>query len=201
MGDIGFISEQGKVPEIVRAGAPELSSSHFFAVMEAALADQVGTQPVLGLASGGLVKANGFDDPYWFSDARFGPLRAYDVQKLDISQDRATAVGAIDLATVLGSAQDMQDAKAAVCTALLAKLAKSLMMELEDLDSGRPINTYGVDSLVAVDIRAWALKEAQSVILVSDILKSVPILELAGIVAKKSNFLSAAVREEIGSSS
>ncbi|EMR67052.1 putative polyketide synthase protein [Eutypa lata UCREL1] len=201
MGDIGFISEQGKVPEIVRAGAPELSSSHFFAVMEAALADQVGTQPVLGLASGGLVKANGFDDPYWFSDARFGPLRAYDVQKLDISQDRATAVGAIDLATVLGSSQDMQDAKAAVCTALLAKLAKSLMMELEDLDSGRPINTYGVDSLVAVDIRAWALKEAQSVILVSDILKSVPILELAGIVAKKSNFLSAAVREEIGSSS
>ncbi|RYP23533.1 hypothetical protein DL765_001047 [Monosporascus sp. GIB2] len=81
MSDVGFMAERGKVPEIVRAGAPRLSEEHFLAIVEAAMAGQVETQLVLCLASGGLVKANGFDNPYWFSDARFGPLRMYDPTK------------------------------------------------------------------------------------------------------------------------
>ncbi|KAI1138623.1 hypothetical protein F5Y05DRAFT_418859 [Hypoxylon sp. FL0543] len=191
MGEIGFVSEQGKVPEIVRAGAPQLTAKQFLAVIEAAMADQVATQPVLGLANGGLVKANGDDDPYWFSDARFGPLSVYDTQAQNAAgpQNRGKSSAATDFASILGSAASIDDAKGVVCSALMAKLAKSLMMELEDLDSARPINTYGVDSLVAVDIRAWALKELQSVVHVSEILRNVPMLELAGTIASKSKFL------------
>ncbi|KAI1762800.1 hypothetical protein GGR53DRAFT_399114 [Hypoxylon sp. FL1150] len=196
MGEIGFVSEQGKVPEIVRAGAPQLTARQFLTVMEAAMAGQVGPQPVLGLASGGLVKANGDDDPYWFSDARFSQLKVYDSQ----AQGAAGAPtgktnAATDFASILGAAASLDDAKVAVCSALMAKLAKSLMMELEDLDSARPINTYGVDSLVAVDIRAWALKELQSVVHVSEILKAVPMLELAGHIASKSKLLPATLLE------
>ncbi|KAI0166917.1 hypothetical protein GGR52DRAFT_581678 [Hypoxylon sp. FL1284] len=197
MGEIGFVSEQGKVPEIVRAGAPQLTAQQFLTVMEAAMAGQVGAQPVLGLASGGLVRANGDDDPYWFSDARFGPLRVYDTQAQNATSSPANGKSnaAADSATILGTAASLDDAKAAVCSALMAKLAKSLMMELEDLDSARPINTYGVDSLVAVDIRAWALKELQSVIHVSEILKTVPMADLAGHIASNSKLLPAALLE------
>ncbi|KAI1776279.1 hypothetical protein F4818DRAFT_375622 [Hypoxylon cercidicola] len=197
MAEIGFVSEQGKVPEIVRAGAPQLTARQFLTVVEAAMAGQVGAQPVLGLASGGLVKANGDDDPYWFSDARFGPLRVYDTQAQNVagSQSSGKSNAATDFASILGAATNMDDAKAAVCSALMAKLAKSLMMELEDLDSARPINTYGVDSLVAVDIRAWALKELQSVIHVSEVLKTVPMVELAGHIASKSKLLPATLLE------
>ncbi|KAI2603712.1 hypothetical protein GGR54DRAFT_644565 [Hypoxylon sp. NC1633] len=196
MGEIGFVSEQGKVPEIVAAGAPQLGARHFFAVVGGVMAGQVEAHPILGLASGGLVKANGFDDPYWFSDARFGPLSAYDTQSQNIgSQNRAKTNAATDFASILGAVAGIDDAKDAVCSALMTKLAKSLMMELEDLDSARPINTYGVDSLVAVDIRAWALKELQSVVHVSEILKNVPMLELAGAIASKSKLLPATLLE------
>ncbi|KAI1100274.1 hypothetical protein F4804DRAFT_54093 [Jackrogersella minutella] len=196
MGEIGFVSEQGKVPEIVRAGAPQLTEKQFLAVLEAVMANQVGPQAVLGLASGGLVKANGDDDPYWFSDARFAPLSVYDTQAQNSgSQSRAKTNAATDFASILGVAASLDDAKGAVCSALMTKLAKSLMMELEDLDSARPINTYGVDSLVAVDIRAWALKEIQSVVHVSEILRNVPMLELAGTIASKSKFLPEALRD------
>ncbi|KAI1376577.1 hypothetical protein F4677DRAFT_418954 [Hypoxylon crocopeplum] len=191
MGEIGFVSEQGKVPDIVASGAPQLTARQFFAVMEAVMIGQVGPQPVLGLASGGLVKANDFDDPYWFSDARFGPLSVYDTQAQNIgSQNRAKGNAAADFASILEAAASMDDAKAVVCSALMAKLAKSFMMELEDLDSARPLNIYGVDSLVAVDIRAWALKEFQSVVHVSEILRNVPMMELAGTIASKSKLLS-----------
>lgn len=197
MGEIGFVSEQGKVPEIVRAGAPQLTARQFLTVVEAAMAGQVGPQPVLGLASGGLVKANGDDDPYWFSDARFGPLRVYDTQAQNAagSQPSGKSNAAADFASILGAAASIDDARAVVCSALMAKLAKSLMMELEDLDSARPINTYGVDSLVAVDIRAWALKELQSVVHVSEILKAVPMMDLAGHIASKSKLLPASILE------
>ncbi|KAI0009602.1 hypothetical protein F4779DRAFT_581698 [Xylariaceae sp. FL0662B] len=196
MGEIGFVSEQGKVPEIVSAGAPQLNAAQFLAIMEAAMADKVDTHPILGLASGGLVRANGFDDPYWFSDARFGPLSVYDTQQTVGSQSRGSSNVTADMATVLGSAKTMDDATSAVCSALMAKLAKGLMMELEDLDSSRPINTYGVDSLVAVDIRAWALKELQAVIHVSEILRSAPMIELAGSIAAKSKFLPPSLQPE-----
>ncbi|KAI0377914.1 hypothetical protein F5Y04DRAFT_284381 [Hypomontagnella monticulosa] len=196
MGEIGFVSEQGKVPEIVRAGAPQLTEKQFLAIVEASMMDQVGAQPILGLASGGLVKANGDDDPYWFSDARFGPLSVYDTQAQNIpgARNRENDTAATDFAKILGAATNIDDAKNAVRSALMVKLAKSLMMELEDLDSARPINTYGVDSLVAVDIRAWALKELQSVVHVSEILRSVPMEELAWVIASKSKLLPEALR-------
>ncbi|RYP23532.1 hypothetical protein DL765_001046 [Monosporascus sp. GIB2] len=92
----------------------------------------------------------------------------------------------------------MQDAKTTVCLALMAKLEKSLMMELEVLDSACPVNTCGVDSLAAVNIRAWVLQEAQSVIHVSDVLRSVPMMGLAGTLAGKSKFLRDALREKGG---
>ncbi|CAJ2511162.1 Uu.00g067870.m01.CDS01 [Anthostomella pinea] len=204
MGDIGFVSDGGKVPEIVRIGAPQIFSPQLYAVLEGAMASSgQGTsskfrnQPILGLASGGLVKANGFDEPYWFADARFAPMRVYDTQNLTSSgAAKASSAGSVDLAAVLGAAKSMPDVVSVVCAALMAKLAKGLMMELEDLDTSRPINTYGVDSLVAVDIRAWALKDLQSVVHVSEILKNVPMVELAAHIASKSKFLPAALQEK-----
>ncbi|KAI1341909.1 hypothetical protein F5Y15DRAFT_351197 [Xylariaceae sp. FL0016] len=196
MGDIGFVSEQGKVPEIVSCGAPQIGSPQLYAILEAAMAGPIRNQPILGLASGGLVRANGFDEPYWFADARFGPLRVYDTQNQNAGAAKASGAGTVDMAAVLGAAKSVEEARGVVCTALMAKLAKGLMMELEDLDPARPINTYGVDSLVAVDIRAWALKDLQSVVHVSEILKNVPMVELAAHIASKSKYLPAALQEK-----
>ncbi|KAI1820657.1 hypothetical protein F4861DRAFT_50798 [Xylaria intraflava] len=193
MGDIGFVSEQGKVPEIVACGAPQIGSAQLWAILEEAMAGEIRNQPILGLASGGLVKANGFDEPYWFADARFGPLRAFDSATLNAKSNKTSGT-TIDLAAVLGAAKNMGDATKIVCQGLMIKLAKGLMMELEDLDPARPINTYGVDSLIAVDIRAWALKDLQSVVHVSEILKNQPMINLAEHIASKSKLLPTALQ-------
>ncbi|KAI1330639.1 hypothetical protein F5Y16DRAFT_339584 [Xylariaceae sp. FL0255] len=192
MGDIGFVSEQGKVPEIVACGAPQIGSAQLWAVLEEAMAGEIRNQPILGLSSGGLVKANGFDEPYWFSDARFGPLRVFDTASLTTKANKSSGA-TVDLGALVKTSKTMPEATKVVCQGLMVKLAKGLMMELEDLDPARPINTYGVDSLIAVDIRAWALKDLQSVIHVSEILKNQPMINLAEHIASKSKFLPAAV--------
>jgi len=194
MGDIGFVSEQGKVPEIVACGAPQIGSAQLWAILEEAMAGEIRNQPILGLASGGLVKANGSDEPYWFADARFGPLRVHDSATLATKASNKNSGATVDLAALLGAAKTATEATQVVCKGLMAKLAKGLMMELEDLDSERPINIYGVDSLIAVDIRAWALKDLQSVVHVSEILKNQPMLELAKHIAFKSKLLPAALQ-------
>ncbi|KAI0205645.1 hypothetical protein F4808DRAFT_239972 [Astrocystis sublimbata] len=193
MGDIGFVSEQGKVPDIVACGAPQISSVQLWAILEEAMAGEIRNQPILGLSSGGLVKANGFDDPYWFTDARFGPLRVHDSATQNAKTNKNTGA-TVDLAAVIGASKTMADVTKVVCQGLMAKLAKGLMMELEDLDPSRPINIYGVDSLIAVDIRAWALKDLQSTVHVSEILKNQPMIELAQHIASKSKFLPAALQ-------
>jgi hypothetical protein len=51
-----------------------------------------------------------------------------------------------------------------------------------------------VDSLVAVEIRAWVFKSVKSDVSVFDILSNTPLVELARHIASKSTLVSAAVR-------
>lgn len=193
MGEIGFVAEsdRAKVPQVVRDGVRDLKASQFFAIVEAAMRDDEVSrnQPVLGLASGGLIRHADRDEPYWFGDARFAAMRVYDTQQSK-SEGPAQGEDAADVKTALASAKSMEEANSVVLAGLMAKLARGLMMDLGDLDPSRPINTYGVDSLVAVDIRAWAMKEAQSVVHVSDILKSMPMVNLAGKIAETSKLVT-----------
>ncbi|KAL1852420.1 Type I Iterative PKS [Diaporthe australafricana] len=196
MGEIGFVAEsdRAKVPQVVRDGVRNLKASQFFAVMEAAMRkdgdDEAVSkgQPVLGLATGGLIRDAGRDEPYWFRDARFSAMRVYDTHQSRAGSTNSSG-NAVDIKSALASAKTFEEAKEVVLAGLMAKLARGLMMELDDMDASRPINMYGVDSLVAVDIRAWALKEVQSVVHVSDILKSMPMVDLAGKMAEASKLL------------
>lgn len=195
MGEIGFVAEsdRAKVPQVVRDGVRDLKADQFFAIVEAALSGGYvsGDQPVLGLASGGLIRHAGRDEPYWFGDARFAVMRLYDTnQSKGSGQGPAAGENAADVKTALAAAGSLEEANRVVLAGLMAKLAKGLMMDLEDMDASRPINTYGVDSLVAVDIRAWAMKEVQSVVHVSDILKGVPMADLAAKIAEASKLVA-----------
>jgi len=73
-----------------------------------------------------------------------------------------------------------------VSDALKRRLAKQLMVAVEDVDVLKPVSGYGVDSLTAVDIRAWSLKDAQADISVLDIVNNASILSLAHTIAKNS---------------
>jgi hypothetical protein len=192
MRDIGFVAEAeiAKVPEIVRNGVRDLDANQFLAIMEGAMSARKGSQPILGLATGGLVKNSGADPPYWFSDARFSMLGAYDIWQSTANASSSQGQDLIDIKTMLATAKTDEEAAAIVLAGLTAKIAKSLMMAPDELDQSCPLNAYGVDSLVAVDIRAWSLKEIQAVVHVSDVLKSEPMTELAQKIARASKLVS-----------
>lgn len=58
------------------------------------------------------------------------------------------------------------------------------------VDPGKPLSAYGVDSLVAVEVRNWIAKEIQVELSVFDIMALVPMRQLAADLAAKSRLLS-----------
>ena len=74
-----------------------------------------------------------------------------------------------------------------VMQALIEKLSKSLStMQISDVDVYKPLHAYGVDSLLAVELRNWIAKEFQADVAVFETLGGSTISSLGMLVAGRS---------------
>lgn len=93
--------------------------------------------------------------------------------------------------TSLLSAADSVDAATSVVTeAFVLKLCAMMSMSSTDIDSNKPLHAYGIDSLVAVEIRNWIGKEMQADIPVLDILGNMTIADLSAKIATHSQLVN-----------
>lgn len=96
--------------------------------------------------------------------------------------------GASSLPARLGAAGSMEKAAAIITEALVARVAKTLQTTVGEIDTERFLHSYGIDSLAAIELVNWALKECQSHINVFDIMAAVPIWATAKKIAANSKF-------------
>ncbi|KAJ4354677.1 uncharacterized protein N0V89_006414 [Didymosphaeria variabile] len=76
---------------------------------------------------------------------------------------------------------------ASVATAMLRiKTSKLLGMQVEEIEPNSQIEHYGVDSLVAIELRNWISKEVDVDIAVFEILGGMTMLELGSLIAQRS---------------
>ena len=80
-------------------------------------------------------------------------------------------------------------------SALVVRLAKMLTMPPGELDTGRFLHSYGVDSLTAIEIVNWALRDCQARIAVFDVMAAVPMSVFSERVAVKSGLLAKGLEE------
>lgn len=129
---------------------------------------------------------NEYDDAwYWIKDAKFAAL-------LNRAAGSSTQTStSASLSSLLIAAPDIATAIDIISDALVQKLAKLMMVPAADIDSARPLSTYGVDSLVAVEVRNWMAKEMLVEVSVFEIMANVPMRQLAADLAGKSRLLTA----------
>ena len=101
-----------------------------------------------------------------------------------------------DYGVLLREAETPEEAGGIVAAALAKKLARALSVPEEDIDTTRPAHSYGVDSLVAVELRFWFTNEIKADISVFSILANNPILSLGRLAAEKSEHLQTKEKEE-----
>ncbi|KAK3990438.1 Compactin diketide synthase mokB [Cladorrhinum sp. PSN332] len=202
---VGFAANQGVTAQrfLTKGAAVWLTEDNVLDSIEAAMAEPLSSsssagvideaEAVIGLSTGGLLKAGGYDEPYWFSEARFASVRVYDTQTHQQHKSSAStgsqslgSGGGDEIRAALAAAKDVDEAAAVALSALKRKLARAMMMDEVDVDSESPLNAYGIDSLVAVEIRAWVFKELRSEVSVFEILSNASLASLAGIIAGRT---------------
>ncbi|TGJ81386.1 hypothetical protein E0Z10_g7369 [Xylaria hypoxylon] len=73
-----------------------------------------------------------------------------------------------------------------VIRALAVKLARAMSILPDDVEPSKPLSSYGVDSLMAVELRNYIGREFQATVAVFDIMGGVPISSIGDLVVERS---------------
>ncbi|EAW08895.1 type I polyketide synthase [Aspergillus clavatus NRRL 1] len=186
--DVGYVAENAETQENVkRWGFVGIPEREFLQILRGAIASakpspdsDTPAQLTTGLGTGGVIQADrGGEFPYYFHDARFSHLRNVDI-------NRTGAVGASgrsnketqSLYVQLEQAKTLEETHGIIGEAFIEKVSKLLLVPVDYISPSKPLHEYGVDSLVAVEIRNWVFHEARSSVSVFDILSNDPISAL-----------------------
>lgn len=129
--------------------------------------------------------AEGYQTQSWSEDPLFSHLH---LGKADADATGKTETHkAANHKALLSTAASLEEAGSVVLDALLLKLARMLSIEVENLDTGKPLYAYGIDSLTAVELRSWLIKELGAEVSLFDITNNSSISQLAETATKKSS--------------
>lgn len=96
---------------------------------------------------------------------------------------------------VLRSAVSVDDASAKACNAIIGKMSTLLMIPPEDISPSQPMSAYGMDSLVAVEMRNWLFREMDSTVPILELLANNSLLQLSNKIVKRSKLVDPAILE------
>ena len=193
---VGYLAENAEAYEsrssLKKMQIKESEIHHIFlAAITGTIKDEpMPAQLTTGIIGGEAIRSLALGQPF-ARDSKFILLHKADGQS-------ATSTGALDpTREAFISSESLAEAVGVVEMALVAKLAKALFISPEDINVEQPLHAYGVDSLTAVEVRNWVMKELKSDISILDILSPLPIHGLSTKIAEGSKILPAKLRVEI----
>jgi hypothetical protein len=205
--DIGKVASVGVVAEstdstieqnLVKLGLRDIQEAELHAILELAM-----LPAAHGIANGHLITgahtsidptADAGDLPFWSRDPVFSHL---DVLRPHLAGGEGAGTSQrAPMRTLLAAAETRAEATAVVLEALLLKLARALTMPVGELDAAQSTAAYGLDSLVAVDVRNWIYREAGADVAVFDVLQSSSLTALAARVVEGSGFVGTRIKAE-----
>ncbi|KXX75424.1 Lovastatin diketide synthase LovF [Madurella mycetomatis] len=152
------------------------------------------SQIIMGLDIPSHALARGMDPPGWMHEPMFANLHQLEMIEAEDEGGQLEGLnfhGAVkgqtgpDVATRVKEAASVAESADIVCDALLSKLCKALARAPESLDKTQPLHVYGVDSLVAVELRNWILQTLKVDVAVFEILGGSTCATIARGVAEK----------------
>ena len=190
---VGFTAEKADVMSHLRAtGFAAMREEEFHAMLDELCnphlepSSPLKAQIALGFEIPETLRSKGIEDPGWMHDPLFKHL--YQIRTVGGSAD--TAEDSINYGLLLAAAQSHQAAVDIIDDAIVRKLCKALTIEKQDVDSSKPLHEHGVDSLVAVELRTWLLRDLGAEVAVFDMMSGSSIRALAELVAGRSSLVN-----------
>jgi hypothetical protein len=185
--NIGYVAEHHAVNErLSRRGYQALSEEQVLGAIESSLLRSV-PQIMVGINTG--------PGPQWDPntrspmalETRFAPLK-YKESRPDGGISESAPQGE-DLAAKLASASSLDEAATMITQELSKKLVAIFMLSPEDIQVSKSMSSFGVDSLVAVELRSMVALQAGAEISVFDIIQSPSLQTLADTIAASSIYV------------
>ncbi|KAI9689369.1 MAG: Type I Iterative PKS [Bathelium mastoideum] len=155
---------------------------------------------LIGLDTKNMRPIKGTEAPRWPRKPMFGTLstmnrsvecdREVDTAEDDRDKDRLLSIA-------LREAQTLQRALAAVSNGFQRRLAHSPGISVQEIETQRPIPSYGIDSLSAVGITAWFRDVIGADILLQDVLSNKPIADIVKMAVAKSGLVAESIRQSL----
>jgi zearalenone synthase (highly reducing iterative type I polyketide synthase) len=191
---IGLIAERGGATNLKKSEAIGINETEFHALITAAMVGSFGKtemppQVICGLPIGGILDREKLDMPFYFDDLRFQLLKKKDRDRTEV-QGEDVSHEAHSLSSQLSECRFVHETSGIITTALCGRLARGLQTAVEDIDSSKPLHAYGVDSLMAVEIRTWILMNLKAEISLFDVLSGNSVAALASKIAAVSKLVS-----------
>ena len=199
--DLGWMDSEGVIAEneslqkgVTTAGfLMPISSPNFHALLDfhcnpsLDLATSSTCQPIIGLETPSGMRAKGLNMPHWMQRRTFRNLHQIGLDE-HVSEKSEPAV---DYVTLFRRATSLGEAARVLTEDLVKKLAKALSIPLDDIDTFKPLHAYGVDSLLAVELRNYYAKELRADVTVFDLTGGANFVTVGMTVASRSKYRQA----------
>jgi acyl carrier protein len=126
---------------------------------------------------------------FWDVERRFGPLAKSSASDGESGHGKERAKAVDDFKTLLPKTISPEEATDVVVKGIVGKISEMFNIPEVEIDSAQPVGTYGIDSLVAVEIRNWLSSRAKADISIFDVLQSKSVRAVAEKVALKSQYV------------
>lgn len=180
--NVGYVASNRSVHDrLERSGYRLLEESEILSAIESAILYPC-PQIVVGINTGG-----GGDDTTLI-DARFDALRY--IKPANSSTTTKPSSSPHALSHQLTSVSSMEEASRVVLQALAERLVEIFLIPIEEVIDSKSMADFGVDSLVAVELRNMLAVQAGAEISIFDIMQSPSLVALAQTVAAASTFVA-----------
>ena len=196
---VGYVSETAGVAErLKRTGTAILEEEELLRLIERGImiprqADVDACPLITGIPAGA---GNTLDSTATFwENPIFSALKtAREASAVDGARSEKGA--GLDLEARLREARSGSEATDLVAAAIVKKLADMFAIAEDSIEAERPLAWFGVDSLVAVELRNWLKSRARAEASIFDVTQSQSITALAGKVVGKSGLVRRELRGE-----
>ena len=195
MGSVGIIAETEKYrrnkEDVQDMALIEENEFHalldYYCNPELEIASPERAEPIVGLVTAAQFRSKGLQPPDWMHWPVFGRLAQAGLAESSSTSSDMTPGQTVDYVAELIRAPSIEQAGSVVVAGLVQKLAKVLSASsTEDIDVRKPLHAYGVDSLLAVELRNWFAKEFQADVAIFDIMGAESVVKVGEVVAERS---------------
>lgn len=183
----GYVAEHSEsVPYLARQGVNVVTLEKFMALLNYAVEQPLSRDVSRSQLSLGL-GADQSSDSHQRSDGKFSHLYAYHSSTQGLTAKKET----VNIATALRAIRTVVEAVELVCKSIMEKIADLLAIPAADLSPSRSISHYGVDSLIAVELRNWIGMHLQTEVQILELLGTGSMQQLAVTVASRCKLVPA----------